>query len=493
MRLGLPQLNSSGQVSFKARLTGEGVTDGNAEGIWSEGGGTLHLVTRAGDLHTIPDAPNPGRLVRFDDHWFSDAGVVLLRGSPSASVLTNQYSYWTSAEPGINYVVRSPGPASGAGTGVNFESFQGTVFNVSGQMMFRAMLSGASVSSANDTGFWYFDGTAINLIAREGDSAPGLSNRRFAESPVDVALNDSGQFAFVASTRNNAGGSPAAHLWSNRGGTLQQLFAVGGGSLSLPQINDRGHVAFIERGVNPGAGSVLLRAEYAPSSFRTVAGSGQIAFGTSSGERFEGFTRLAFNNADQVAFLATLSGPTVATWNDEGLWVERGGTRSLIARTGDEAPLPGLLSQPVYLNGFTGLTHNARGQVAFLGELSFRQQENANAGDGLYVFDLDGQLKTIAQTGMEIDVDNGPGIDLRVINTLGFSQFGTGNGDGDPTAFNDRGQIAFWAFFTDGSYAVLVSNVVAVPEPPSLPVTAAVILLSTARCQRNQRSWRLQA
>ena len=107
----------------------------------------------------------------------------------------------------------------------------------------------------------------------------------------------------------------------------------------------------------------------------------------------------------------------------------------------------------------------SRGQVAFLGELSFRQQENANAGNGLFVFDLDGTLKTIAQTGMEIDVDNGPGIDMRVINTLAFSQFATGNGDGDPTAFNDRGQIAFWAFFTDGSYAVLVSNVVAVPEP----------------------------
>ena len=107
-RLSIPQLNSSGQVSFLAWLAGEGVTDGNAAGIWSEGGGTLHLVTRAGDLHTIPGAPNPGRLVRFEDHWFNDAGVVLLRGSPSASVLTNQYSYWTSAEPGINYVVRSP-------------------------------------------------------------------------------------------------------------------------------------------------------------------------------------------------------------------------------------------------------------------------------------------------------------------------------------------------------------------------------------------------
>jgi len=43
----------------------------------------------------------------------------------------------------------------------------------------------------------------------------------------------------------------------------------------------------------------------------------------------------------------------------------------------------------------------------------------------------------------------------------------TGNSDGRPSAFNNLGQLAFAARFTDGSSGIFVSNAVAVPEPPS--------------------------
>ena len=59
---------------------------------------------------------------------------------------------------------------------------------------------------------------------------------------------------------------------------------------------------------------------------------------------------------------------------------------------------------------------------------------------------------------------------------LGFSKTlaslsftgGSGNEDGLPSGFNERGQVAFYATFTDGSSGVFVSNVVAVPEPTAL-------------------------
>jgi len=42
---------------------------------------------------------------------------------------------------------------------------------------------------------------------------------------------------------------------------------------------------------------------------------------------------------------------------------------------------------------------------------------------------------------------------------------GTGNQDGLASAFNEYGQLAFSAVFTDGSRGVFVTNAVAVPEP----------------------------
>jgi len=39
---------------------------------------------------------------------------------------------------------------------------------------------------------------------------------------------------------------------------------------------------------------------------------------------------------------------------------------------------------------------------------------------------------------------------------------------GRPSGFNNLGQFAFWARFTDGSSGIFVSNRVAVPEPSSM-------------------------
>jgi hypothetical protein len=61
--------------------------------------------------------------------------------------------------------------------------------------------------------------------------------------------------------------------------------------------------------------------------------------------------------------------------------------------------------------------------------------------------------------------------DFRIIYSLDFIG-GTGNGDGRPSGFNNRGQLAFHARFTDDSRGIFVSNVVAIPEPNSLLLLA---------------------
>jgi hypothetical protein len=57
-----------------------------------------------------------------------------------------------------------------------------------------------------------------------------------------------------------------------------------------------------------------------------------------------------------------------------------------------------------------------------------------------------------------------------------FIQF-AGSLNGDATGFNNLGQVAFLAEFTDGSEGVFVSNVVSVPEPSTHTVALIVFSL----------------
>ena len=73
----------------------------------------------------------------------------------------------------------------------------------------------------------------------------------------------------------------------------------------------------------------------------------------------------------------------------------------------------------------------------------------------------------IARTGELFDVNDDPLVDdLREIVSLSFFA-NIGDGNGGASAFNDQGQLAFAAFFNDGTSGVFVSNLVAtaVPEP----------------------------
>jgi hypothetical protein len=59
------------------------------------------------------------------------------------------------------------------------------------------------------------------------------------------------------------------------------------------------------------------------------------------------------------------------------------------------------------------------------------------------------RLQLIARTGTQMDVDDGPGVDLRTINSLYFN------------SINDVGQVAFAAHFVGGLQGFFVSNAVA--------------------------------
>jgi hypothetical protein len=124
------------------------------------------------------------------------------------------------------------------------------------------------------------------------------------------------------------------------------------------------------------------------------------------------------------------------------------------------------------------MTLNAAGQTAFLAQVSGSGIDGSN-NEGLWATGRQGVLQLIVRDGDQIEV--GP-YDFRTVAGLGFTT-ATGNGDGAPSAFNDRGQISFVAYFTDGTSGVFVSNLVAIPEPRSL-ILAWFVWIESLRFSR---------
>jgi hypothetical protein len=286
-------------------------------------------------------------------------------------------------------------------------------------------------------------------------------------------MNANGQVALCAGLTGAAsdraillGGLGGFQILASEGETIN---APGNPSLAafdgIPVVNNAGQVAF--RGTTGSKSAVLANKG---RGLELVACKGDAAPGAGAGVEFDSFDEPVINAAGDVAFYARLTGTGVASSNNTGLWLSCQGELQMIAREGDPAPgtgdafgefrseVSGLYAQP--------LNVNARGQLAFA--------HRYTADDwGIWALDTDGILRSIAVEGQSLTLSPG---DVRTVDSLSFtnsksSSIGdaahSGNEDGRQTGLNDLGQIAFTARFTDGTYAILVSNAV-VPEPSSL-------------------------
>jgi hypothetical protein len=183
---------------------------------------------------------------------------------------------------------------------------------------------------------------------------------------------------------------------------------------------------------------------------------------------FIGFAPPVLNSASQLAFLGSAIGPGVNSSNNSGIWSEGSGVLDLVAREGMHAPgtPSGLL-----LTSLSPPSFNAAGQSAFTATL-IGDGVDATNDRGIWATSLNGRLKLIAREGKPLEVAPS---DFRTISSL-FFYFDTGNEDGRPSSFNDSGQLAFYATFTDGSEGVFVSNAVLVPEPTAVALAVFALI-----------------
>ena len=411
----LPTLTDSGQTGFTASLTGTGVDYNNDNGIYRGGSGTVTEIAREGSQ--VPGASNGVMFAftGFNPPVFNESGQVAFITSLTGNEVTadNDTAIYRDNASGIlSLVAREGGLPSNADDGVVFTSFQTPMLNASGQITFRATIT-PDVSGVSDQGIYSESSGSLTSFVLAGDQVPGLADDVvFNDFNFPIPLNSLGQTAFLSSFLDLGG-----NLDNRRG-----IFSGGSGSLSL------------------------------------IAREGDEAPGDADGAMFTNFGFPVFNDSGHTAFVGFLFGPEV-DFNTGAIYSDASGSLVEIAR--ENTPVPGAGS--VVFDSFSRPVLNTSGQIAFASSVTGSGYSFSN---GIYATDLDGQLVEIARTGELFDVNDDPLVDdLREINSLSFfANIGDGNGGASP--FNDRGQLAFGATFTDGTSGVFISNLVAeLPEP----------------------------
>ena len=205
-----PAINNAGRTAFAANLTGTGVNDTNASGVWVGTPGDVTLVARAGS-----QAPGVPAGVNFADYRnaspvLNDAGKVaftwLLSGTGVDS--TNNAGIWAGEPGGLSLVARSGAHAPGTPNGLTFLALpNASTLNNAGQVAFRAWLSGTGGDYTN-VGIWATDlAGELHLIARKGDV--------LQVAPGDFRTIDTLEMVYGASPSD--GSAPGRPSWTPGG------------------------------------------------------------------------------------------------------------------------------------------------------------------------------------------------------------------------------------------------------------------------------------
>ena len=489
-----PTLNSSGQTTFVAESASL-CRFNDDRGIYSSGSGSGSLAELAREGTQVPNASAGVVFSDFESGFnvLNDSGqsafVADLRGTGVGN--SNNSGVYGSRFGRLEQIARTGDQAPGVTPGVVFTRFGGWLaINASGQTAFMADLTGGFPNS----GIFSEGSGTLAMVAHTGDEVPDSDPDISFGSFSFPSINASGKTAFRASL--SGPGINDSGIYSDRHGELEQIAQTGGqvpnatsGTVFSsighnPTINASGEIVFVASLSGESINLNNSRGIYSDRSgtLTEVVRAGDHAPNADPGVVFSsaGFGFPAHNASGQIAFRSNLLGAGVDATNNAAIYIGGSATLTQIAREGNQAPDadPGVLLGDLWEEPLL----NALGQTAFETILTGKDVRDWN-DVGIYATDIDGDLVEIIREGKQIDVNEDPLItDLRTVRTLSlFSSIS--DGGGHRSGFNDKGQIAFVARFTDDSEGIFLSNLVAVPEPSNLAflVFAAIGLLKFRR------------
>ena len=336
--LGRPSLNESGQAAFVGFLTGTSGGSSDNDGIFRGSGGSITQISREGQ--SAPDAN--GTFSSFFNYVLNDSGQVAFRAdlTGTSGGASDGGGIFRGSGGSITQISREGQSAPDAnGT---FFSFNSLVFNNSGQAAFSAGLTGTSGGSSDNSGIFRGSGGSITQIAREGQSAPDANGTFvFFGSPT---LNDSGQVAFRADLTGTSGGdSDDSGIFRGSGGSITQIARKGqsapdaNGTFSSffnYELNNAGQAAFLANLTGTSGGLSDDSGIFASDGidfFQVVRKGNSLGGGI-----INTVGTVSLNEHGQIAYQATLIGgnqvigrwtpelhwrnPSSSTWDTTGRW-----------------------------------------------------------------------------------------------------------------------------------------------------------------------------
>jgi hypothetical protein len=478
-----PAINNSGQVAFRGFLAGGGADSTNTIGIWSEANGPLELVARSGSQ--VPSLPAGVTYFDIGYPFISDSGTTAAQGFFQGSGVNteNNAGYITSFAGASSVLARKGDQAPGMASGVTFRERGEPLLNSDGKLAFN-------MTTLANSGIWSEATGTLSPVALSGMQAPGLPiGTNFGSFGIitDGGFNTAGQIVF--SNAITPRGGPFG-IWTAKDGSTilvavsgQQAAGLPAGTTLLggggPSLNSAGQILYSGRFSD---GDSDLSNDYGVwlfdnGSTELIVRSGGQAPGLPAGITMQGLSGSALSEQGHIMITGTLAGAGVTTENSVALWKrDNAGLIHLLAREGEQAVgLPAGFTYgkaaPESTIISSNRTINSMGNVAF--HLLYNSTPSgSSARSGIWAQDINGNLQLIAAVGFPLEIAPG---DTRIVRDLRFH--GSGNNEsGLRSGFNDRGQVAFWARFTDDSAGIFVSNLVAIPEPGTLALVGVPAL-----------------
>ncbi|MBK7878343.1 MAG: hypothetical protein IPJ77_22030 [Planctomycetes bacterium] len=347
----------------------------------------------------------------------------------TTSGTNNQVGLWAGLPGALELVARKSDPVSGAGGAVAIDTFTTLSalmeMNDAGELLYDVTFSttqGAPAATvANDRALMvHTPGAGSAVLVREGDVAPGT-----------------GGGTFNAITGDAWAPGIAVNSWTRSGKTLFATELRGG--LVSPGVDDRavyaggvGTLAMVARKNDPAPGT--------DGVFATFPGS------LSSTNVYS-----LVNDTGAIVLQATLSGGTVTTANDSGLWTGTPGNLQLVVREGQAMPGTG---GSIASSFSSSVVHfNDRGQILFFTTLS----GGTTTGLSLWAYNPGQGLIPVVLNGDQVEI--APAV-FRTVS--GFGTVQNGNSDGASLAFGHDGRVGLRVAFTGSTNAIMT---VQLPNP----------------------------
>ncbi|RIK82548.1 MAG: hypothetical protein DCC67_07170 [Planctomycetota bacterium] len=420
-----PMQSNAGHVAFDGglRVGVGGVTNVNDRGLWLSFGGHNQLVTREGAAAPGVNGGQFSTMLPLGVNQLGQSVVVASLKIDGVFITASSNQGIWRLQPGGGTLIARTGSGDVPGLpGASFAIFGVPAINGLGEIAFNAGLAhGGGITSLNDAGVWYSDGTKAALVAQTGAAAPGTGGALFGEL-FPPLLNDAGELLVSGTLLPGVGGvvdANALGMWLIKPGGSGGALVARTGSGGVPGV--------------PGAS-------------------------------FAGFQGAALNASGQIALLATLAvGTGGVTENDnQGIWLLDGpGSGTLVARRGQA-----IAGRTVSSLDFTGSSGGGDGRPRALnasGELAYRATFSSGEQALVVHTPLGGLAGDFDADG---DVD---GIDLAHwkahygLPTGAAKSQGDADGDGDV----DGGDFLFWQRDRTAAPAAPI------PEPAGLALLAA--------------------